>query len=75
VDIMPYYEYLCDKGHEVEVQQKITDEPIKTCHKQVGATDAGIQRCNAPCKRQLCKSSFALKGGGWSGDGYAKKGN
>jgi predicted nucleic acid-binding Zn ribbon protein len=34
-----------------------------------------VEVCGEPCRRQLCKSSFALKGGGWSGDGYAKKGN
>jgi len=60
---MPYYEMLCDDGCETEVEQRITDTPITEC-----------PNCGAPCRRQLCKSSFALKGGGWSGDGYAKSG-
>lgn len=62
--VVPYYEYICDEGHEFEVEQRITADPLTEC-----------TECGAPCRRQLCKSSFALKGGGWSGDGYAKKGN
>ncbi len=31
---MPVYEYACEKcGHEFEREQRITDEPIKTCPK------------------------------------------
>lgn len=59
---MPYYEYMCYKGHEFEVEQKIMDEPIETCE------------CGAPCKRLISKGgSFVLKGGGWAAHGYGNK--
>ena len=73
---MPHYEYLCDEGHEFELEQRITEDALTSCI--WSPEDSGIDPlagCGAPCRRQLCKSSFALKGGGWSGDGYAKKGN
>lgn len=69
---MPYYEYLCDKGHEFEVEQRITEQPLTEC---IFTAGNGKPWCGVPCRRQLSKSSFVLKGGGWSGDGYAKKGN
>ena len=84
---MPFYEYICDEGHEFEVEQRITEDALTECAFMVtvnakemeGKEGYGvpiIQRvCGAPCRRQLSKSSFVLKGGGWSGDGYAKKGN
>ena len=73
---MPFYEYLCDEGHEFEVEQGITEDPLTYCQHCLGWNeDTNPEFCNAPCRRQLCKSSFSLKGGGWSGDGYAKKGN
>lgn len=79
----PFYEYICDDGHEFEVEQRITEDPLTKCESRttisVEKRGQGLrvkQRvCNAPCRRQLSKSSFRLKGGGWSGDGYAKKGN
>ena len=79
---MPYYEYICDKGHEFEVEQPITEDPLTKCDSRttisVEQRGQGLrvkQRvCNAPCHRLLSKSSVVLKGGGWSGDGYAKSG-
>lgn len=58
---MPLYEYGCDAcGHTLEIQQKLSEEPLRTCpscgkdelHKIISAT------------------SFVLKGGGWYKDGY-----
>lgn len=75
---MPVYEYLCDEGHEFEEEQRITEDPLTTCvwvRDEGGPIDPLATMCGAPCRRQLSKSSFSLKGGGWSGDGYAKKGN
>jgi len=72
---MPWYEYMCLSGHETEVEQPIKDEPLTACTQIMTDQDGNEQPCCSPCKRQLCKSSFTLKGGGWSGDGYAKKGN
>jgi len=74
---MPWYEYICDEGHEFEVEQRITEDALDVCGVITSEGDDGGYGqvwCGAPCRRQLCKSSFALKGGGWSGDGYAKVG-
>jgi putative FmdB family regulatory protein len=59
---MPVYEYACEKcGHEFEVSQRITDEPVKTC-----------PVCRArKVKRLISQTSFVLKGGGWYSDLYS----
>ena len=72
---MPVYEYLCKSGHEFEVEQSIKADLVTKCP-QLGIDHNGKKvQCCSPCRVQLCKSSFSLKGGGWSKDGYAKKGN
>ena len=57
------YEYVCEGcNHEWEVEQKITDPPLKLCPK---------------CKKKRAKrlisggTSFILKGGGWASSGYS----
>jgi predicted nucleic acid-binding Zn ribbon protein len=60
---MPVYEYLCDKGHEFEAEQSIKADTLSSCRKQVGATDAGLVFCNAPCHRLIPNTSFKFKGG------------
>jgi len=59
---MPIYEYACDKcGHEFEVEQRITDDPIKTC-----------PECRSRrVKKLISLTSFVLKGGGWYSDLYS----
>lgn len=61
---MPVYEYACEKcGHEFEAEQRITEDPLKTCPK-----------CRArKLKRLISQTSFVLKGGGWYADLYASK--
>src|SRR5687767_1770594 len=61
---MPVYEYACDKcGHEFEAEQRISDDPIRTCPK-----------CRArKVKRLISRTSFVLKGGGWYSDLYSSK--
>ncbi len=59
---MPTYEYLCDKcGVEFEREQRISDDPIRTC------PECGARRV----KRLISNTSFVLKGGGWYSDLYA----
>ncbi len=59
---MPTYEYECGKcGHEFEREQRITDEPVKTC-----------PSCKArKVRRLISHTSFLLKGGGWYSDLYS----
>ena len=58
---MPTYDYQCQKcGFEFEREQRITEDPIKTCPK-----------CKSrKAKRLLSAPNFILKGGGWYADGY-----
>jgi putative FmdB family regulatory protein len=61
---MPVYEYLCKGcGHEFEREQRISDAPIKKCP-SCGALKA---------RRQISRTSFVLKGGGWYSDLYGSK--
>jgi len=62
---MPVYEYCCKAcGHEFEREQRITEDPIKTCPK-----------CRAArAKRMISRTSFVLKGGGWYSDLYSSSG-
>jgi putative FmdB family regulatory protein len=62
---MPTYDYQCQKcGFEFERQQRITEDPIKTC-----------PECNSrQAKRLLSAPNFILKGGGWYADGYGSQG-
>jgi putative FmdB family regulatory protein len=59
---MPVYEYRCAGcGHEWEETQKAKDPPTQFC-----------PRCGAKlAQRLISKTSFVLKGAGWSGDGYS----
>jgi putative FmdB family regulatory protein len=62
---MPIYEYACEKcKHEFEVEQRITDDPIKTC-----------PACRSrKVKKLISQTSFVLKGGGWYSDLYSSNG-
>lgn len=58
---MPVYEYECPACDKViEVQQRITDDPLSTC-----------PDCGGEVKKLVSMSSFQLKGGGWYSDGYS----
>ena len=61
---MPVYEYECSACQSViEVQQKISDEPLSSC-----------PECDGPLRKLMSMSSFQLKGGGWYADGYGSNG-
>ncbi len=59
---MPIYEYACEKcQHEFEVEQRITDDPVRTC-----------PECRSrKVKRLISQTSFVLKGSGWFSDLYS----
>jgi putative FmdB family regulatory protein len=59
---MPIYEYLCEKcSHEFEREQRITEDPVKTCPK-----------CRArKVRRLISRTGFVLKGSGWYSDLYS----
>jgi putative FmdB family regulatory protein len=59
---MPIYEYACDKcSHEFEAEQRITEDPLKTC-----------PACRSrKVRRLISQTSFVLKGGGWYSDLYS----
>jgi len=63
---MPTYDYQCQKcGFEFEREQRITEDPIKTC-----------PECKSrKAKRLLSAPNFILKGGGWYADGYGSSGS
>ncbi|MDJ0865605.1 MAG: zinc ribbon domain-containing protein [Myxococcota bacterium] len=59
---MPVYEYACDKcGHEFEREQRITEDPVKTCPECRGRK----------VRRLISRTAFVLKGGGWYSDLYS----
>jgi putative FmdB family regulatory protein len=62
---MPIYEYACGGcGSEFEIEQRITDDPVKSC-----------PRCRSrKVKRLISQTSFVLKGGGWYADLYSSSG-
>jgi len=62
---MPLYEYRCEAcGHQFEVIQKFSDEPIAVCSK-----------CGAgPVAKLLSSPAFQFKGTGWYITDYARKG-
>ena len=59
---MPVYEYVCEKcGHEFEREQRITEDPVKTC-----------PACRArKVRRLISRTAFVLKGSGWYSDLYS----
>ena len=61
---MPTYEYECRAcGHEFEREQRIREDPVKTC-----------PRCRkGEVRRLISRTSFVLKGGGWYSDLYSSK--
>ncbi|MGQ9859206.1 MAG: FmdB family zinc ribbon protein [Thermodesulfobacteriota bacterium] len=62
---MPIYEYKCDGcGKELEVMQRITDEPLRSC-----------PSCGGVMQRLISNTSFILKGTGWYATDYARKGS
>jgi predicted nucleic acid-binding Zn ribbon protein len=60
---MPVYEYLCDKGHETELEQRITAPAVRQCLYYTDDEKPSTTRCYAPCRRLISNTSFRFKGG------------
>ena len=60
---MPIYEYGCDAcGKVLEVIQKFSDEPLRTC-----------PDCSGQLTKLISRTSFQFKGTGWYVTDYARK--
>ncbi|MGH2983415.1 MAG: FmdB family zinc ribbon protein [Solirubrobacterales bacterium] len=60
---MPIYEYRCDNGHDFEVIQSMSDDPVKAC-----------PECGAPVERVFHPVAVHFKGSGFYSTDYAGKG-
>ena len=59
---MPFYEYRCTKGHQFEVRQSMSDEPLKKC-----------EVCGAKAARVLFAPAIHFKGTGFHNTDYSSK--
>ena len=59
---MPIYEYRCINGHQFEVFQSMSDDPVSTC-----------QVCGAPVERVFRPVAVHFKGSGFYTTDYARK--
>ena len=59
---MPIYEYRCRNGHQFEVFQAISDEPVSAC-----------QECGEPIERVFHPVAVHFKGSGFYTTDYARK--
>ena len=60
---MPIYEYRCTNGHEFEVVQRMTDDPVTAC-----------ETCGEPVQRVFSPVAVHYKGSGFYTTDYARKG-
>jgi putative FmdB family regulatory protein len=60
---MPIYEYRCQNGHEFEVIQSMSDDPVDAC-----------QECGARVERVFHPVAVHFKGSGFYSTDYAGKG-
>ena len=59
---MPIYEYRCNNGHNFEVTQRMSDEPVAVC-----------QVCGAPVERVFHPVAVHFKGSGFYTTDYRAK--
>jgi putative FmdB family regulatory protein len=60
---MPIYEYRCRNGHEFEVFQSMSEDPVERC-----------EECEAPVERVFRPVAVHFKGSGFYTTDYAKAG-
>ncbi|HWC87097.1 MAG TPA: zinc ribbon domain-containing protein [Solirubrobacteraceae bacterium] len=59
---MPTYEYRCQQGHDFEVMQRMSDDPVAEC-----------QVCGAPVQRVFSPVAVHFKGAGFYSTDYGSK--
>ena len=59
---MPVYEYKCEKGHQFEVLQKMSDDPVTKC-----------EVCGTPVQRVFHPVAVHFKGSGFYNTDYGKQ--
>jgi putative FmdB family regulatory protein len=59
---MPIYEYKCGEGHQFEVMQRMSDDPVTTC-----------QTCSAPVQRVFHPVAVHFKGSGFYSTDYGSR--
>jgi putative FmdB family regulatory protein len=59
---MPIYEYRCERGHQFEVMQRMTDDPVLSC-----------TRCEAPVQRVFHPVAVHFKGKGFYNTDYGTR--
>jgi putative FmdB family regulatory protein len=59
---MPIYEYRCEQGHNFEVTQRMTDDPVLVC-----------QTCEAPVQRVFHPVAVHFKGSGFYNTDYGTR--
>jgi putative FmdB family regulatory protein len=59
---MPIYEFRCKKGHNFEVLQRMTDDPVTSC-----------QVCGAPVERVFHPIAVHFKGSGFYNTDYGTR--
>ena len=60
---MPTYEYRCENGHDFEVIQSMSEDPVTAC-----------PECGAPVERVFHPVAVHFKGSGFYSTDYAGKG-
>jgi putative FmdB family regulatory protein len=59
---MPIYEYRCQRGHQFEVTQRMSDDPIVSC-----------ETCEAPVERVFHPVAVHFKGSGFYNTDYGTR--
>lgn len=59
---MPIYEYRCENGHDFEVMQRMSDDPLTSC-----------EVCGATVQKVLSPVAVHFKGSGFYTTDYGKK--
>ncbi len=59
---VPIYEYRCEHGHQFEVIQRFSDDPLVTCNE-----------CGAPVRKILTAPAIHFKGSGFHNTDYARR--